>query len=160
MAKNVEYKTEIQPGTRVKGQVRGAEDLWVGGRIDGKIDLEGTLVVDTTGVIKADIRAERVVVAGVVVGNVHASHIIEVTSDGRVQGDLRATTIRVDEGARISGALDAGEPGERPVRVASARPTVVVPVEEPPRPATPNLMVVGSPLEERRRKRVVVKKRS
>ncbi len=149
--------TEILAGTRIKGRVQGGEDLLVRGRIEGHIDLEGTLSIEEGAVIKAEVRAQRVTISGTLVGNVHASQMIEVTASGRVQGDLRSPTVRIEDGARFSGLLEVGD---------------VFQVEIAPRAKSPQdsggskkkSQVAGfvpAPMskDERRRKRIVVKKR-
>lgn len=153
--RNSTERTEIQSGTRVTGRVEGSEDVLVAGRLEGSVALEGTLTVDNGGVVKADVRAQRVVVAGTVVGDVTASGAIEIAASGRVKGDLRAPVVRIDDGARLSGLLEVGEVeavevAPRPARARAETPAAPVAGFVPAAPAQ----------EERRRKRVVVKKRS
>lgn len=150
-------RTDILSGTRIKGRVQGNEDIHVLGRIEGQIELEGRLTVEEGGVVKAEVRAERVVVSGTVVGNLTASDSIELTATGRVQGDLRAPTVRVAEGARFSGLLEVGDVSRIEV---SPRPAAR-PAEESPKKKTQvtGFAPASTPQDERRRKRVVVKKR-
>lgn len=152
-------RTDILAGTRIKGRIQGNEDIHVLGRVEGQIELEGRLTVEEGGVVKAEVRAERVLVSGTVVGNVTASDAIELTATGRVQGDLRAPTVRVAEGAKFSGLLEVGdvsriEVAPRPAALA-AEPTE----KKKKKAQVTGFVAAATPQDERRRKRVVVKKR-
>lgn len=149
-------QTEILAGTRIKGRVQGGEDLVVRGRIEGHIELEGTLNIEEGAVIKAEVRAQRVTISGTLVGNVQASQMIEVTPSGRVQGDLQSPTVRIDDGARFSGLLEVGD-----VARVDVKPRVQV---QDTSSSKKNVQVAGFvpaqvSKDERRRKRIVVKKR-
>ena len=155
-----ESRTEIQAGTRVKGKIQGSEDLWVAGRVEGSVELDGALTVAPGGVVKAEVRAVRVTVSGTVVGDVSASEIIELTAQARVQGDLRAPAVRVDDGAKLNGLLEVGdvsrvELSPRPA-APKARPE---PLEERAKTTITGFVPTAGVQDERRRKRVVVKKR-
>jgi len=60
------------------------------GRVDGRIDLQRTLVVAPSGIVKAEVKVKNAIVSGVVVGNIHASESIEITREGRMVGDIYA----------------------------------------------------------------------
>lgn len=154
---NTDGRTDILAGTRIKGRVQGNEDLHVAGRVEGSVELDGRLVVEEGGVVKAEVKAHRITVSGTVVGNLTASELIEITASGRVQGDLRAPTVRVDDGARFSGLLEVGDVSRIEV---TPRPAAR-PAPEPAKKKTQVTGFVPAPAaqDERRRKRVVVKKR-
>ncbi len=146
-------QTEIQAGTTIKGLVQGNEDLLVAGRIEGRVELEGRLVVEAGAVLKAEVRAHQVSIVGTVVGNVTASEVIEIAAGGRVQGDLRAPTVRIDDGARLSGLLEVGDVSRIQVAPRAKESKAAR------KAAAANLAAAPAPSDDRRRKRVVVKKR-
>ncbi|MCA9552115.1 MAG: polymer-forming cytoskeletal protein [Myxococcales bacterium] len=161
---NSDTRTEIQAGTKVKGKVQGSEDLWVAGRVEGSVELDGALTVAPGGVVKAEVRAVRVTVAGTVVGDVTASELIELTAQARVQGDLRAPTVRVDDGAKLNGLLEVGDVSRVEVAPRPAAPKTTQPQARPEPPeahhkTTVTGFVPNAVQDDRRRKRVVVKKR-
>lgn len=196
-----EVGTRIAPDFLLKGKISGDEDMVVAGRLEGSLELAGTLYVEPSGVVKADLRVERAVIAGVVVGNVEASESIQIAPEGRVMGDLHAPRVSIAEGARYAGAVDMGDLGERGVfdEAKTQVPRPAARVRMPPevvaerraapapvllsdeaagrsRPPTPTIIepsrstvgLVSSPStrpqpsenDPRRRKRIVVKKRS
>jgi cytoskeletal protein CcmA (bactofilin family) len=187
MPKNNEVTTRIAPGAELRGKVSGSEDLSVGGRLEGALHLEGTLIVEPEGIVKADVLVARAVIAGIVVGNVEATESIHIDAGGRVKGDLHAPRISIVEGARFAGTIDMGEVAARPVEEARtmierprtapvARPPVVrtpPPAQKPivfegAVPARPSVSgetayvapVASTRPGDARRKRIVVKKRS
>lgn len=138
--------TVIGESILVNGKLEGEEDLTVRGRVHGSITLTKTLIVEPTGVVKADATVRNAIVSGVVVGNITASESIHLTREGRMVGDMSSPRVIIVEGAAFRGHVDMGvvaEPklGERPagrlhpVAVASrlplARPSA------PPKPPPP-----------------------
>lgn len=106
-----EHGAVIAAGTIVKGRLIGDEDLVVAGRVEGRVEIRGRVVIEEGAVVAADVVADEVHIAGLVVGRVEASRRILISASGRVAGDLHAPALRVDPGARIRGAveMDDGE---------------------------------------------------
>jgi cytoskeletal protein CcmA (bactofilin family) len=111
---------------RVKGDIRGTEDLLIDGSVEGMIQLEGRkLTVGTTAKLTADINARDVVVYGYVKGNVRATGRIEIKKDGSVIGNLTTAQIMIEDGADFKGTIEidrsAKEAGENvSLRAAAA----------------------------------------
>ncbi len=90
----------------IKGEVTGDEDLVVEGRVDGRIELKNhQLTIGPNGDVKAEIAAKQVVVIGRIAGNVIATERVEVRETGRVDGDLVAPRLLIQEGAQVNGAI-------------------------------------------------------
>jgi len=108
-----ELSSEIAPpdGTKigksivVKGEIQGEEFLTVEGTIEGKIDLKNGILVNKTGVIKADINASSINISGKIIGNILASEKVEVKESGYIVGDIKAPRIIVNDGAVIQGKI-------------------------------------------------------
>ncbi|MDR0967139.1 MAG: polymer-forming cytoskeletal protein [Myxococcales bacterium] len=99
----------IAEATCVKGSVRGAADLVVLGRVEGQIRLDKGLFVQATGVVKADVVAESVIVQGVLVGDVIATQSVQITAEGRVVGNVSAPRFSMAEGALYRGHVETDE---------------------------------------------------
>lgn len=133
--------TVIGPSILINGKLTGDEDLTVRGRVEGELSLTRTLIVEPSGVVKANVTVKNAVVSGVVVGNIQASESVELTHEGRMVGDIRAPRVIIVDGASFRGRVDMGElpPGRSlPERTASRpqlRPTVRSLPPPPPRPA-------------------------
>ena len=121
--------TVIGESVKIRGNLRGDEDLHVLGRVEGSLDLDRTLVVAESGIVKAEVKVRNAVISGVVVGNIHASESVEITREGRMVGDIEAPRVIIVDGASFRGNVDMGDMG-RPVE----RRPVERRVAPPPRP--------------------------
>jgi len=94
-------------GIFIRGEVRACEDLTLGGRVEGTIDVPGhVLTIGEHAQIAAEIRAKTVVVAGSVTGNLEATDQVVVDDRGAVEGDIVAPRVVMIEGARFDGRID------------------------------------------------------
>jgi len=114
--------TVIGQSILISGKLSGDEDLTVRGRCEGELTLTRTLIVETSGVVKANVAVKNAIVSGVVVGNINATESVELTKEGRMVGDIRAPRVIIVDGASFRGRVDMGE--VEPGRINSARPTL------------------------------------
>ena len=96
----------IGMGLFIKGELRGEEDLIIEGRVEGEIALKKHLVIESTGVILADIQTENITIKGEMRGNMKASQKVEIHADARVVGDISAPRVVIEPGARFKGHID------------------------------------------------------
>ena len=80
--------TIIGESILISGSLNGDEDLTVRGRVEGTLTLTKTLVVEPTGIVKAEVQVKNCVIAGAIVGNVTATESVEITKEGRMVGDI------------------------------------------------------------------------
>jgi cytoskeletal protein CcmA (bactofilin family) len=119
-------KTSVLPvGMTLTGDIEGDEDLVVLGRVEGAIQLDAALVIESGGAVRGAVRARTVTVRGVLVGDAHAEETIWVEDGARLVGDLVGPRVKVMDGARFRGHVRVLSP-ERPG-------PVVVPPPAPPR---------------------------
>jgi len=91
----------------IKGEVSAREDLTIGGRIEGKVEvLEHVVRVGREAQVHASISARAVLVEGTVKGNITASERIELLEHGSVEGDIAAPKVAMAEGAQFRGKID------------------------------------------------------
>ncbi len=91
------YDAYFQGTFTIKGSLK------VDGRLDGSI-VDGKMVtVGKTGKIKGDVSCEQAIVLGEIKGNINALENIEVMSGSRVEGDLKAPKITLEEGSFFNG---------------------------------------------------------
>jgi cytoskeletal protein CcmA (bactofilin family) len=95
----------------VKGEVTGDEDLLIQGTVDGSVDLEQhSVVVGREGRVHADVKGRVITVEGEVEGNLLAKEQIILRSSARVEGDIKAPRVVLDDGANFRGLVDMGPP--------------------------------------------------
>jgi len=103
----------IGPSITVKGEVSGDEDLLIQGKVEGSINLkERAVTVGQDGHVKADIEGRVVSVQGKVEGNLLALEQVILTSSAKVQGDIKAPRVVLEDGATFRGMVDMGESSE------------------------------------------------
>jgi len=99
----------LGPGVAWKGSIGGSGGVRVEGAFDGDIHLRGMLVVGETGRITSEqIRANVVIVAGALQGNITAQKV-EIRATGRVWGDVITAAFSTEEGAFLRGQITMEE---------------------------------------------------
>jgi len=87
------------------GSINGAGGVRIEGAFEGEIALRGMLVVGETGRVTCEnIRANAVIVAGAVRGNI-TTEKLEIRASGRVWGDVVTTAFVTEEGAFLRGQI-------------------------------------------------------
>lgn len=103
------FDTLIGAGCKIQGVLMPEQSLRIDGFVEGDVRAGGkqqvSVVVGPQGRIKGNIHAHRVVVAGTVQGDIHASERVELQSQCRVEGDIRYGSIAVEHGACLLGLL-------------------------------------------------------
>ena len=121
--------TRIAPGTEVHGEIRGATEVVIEGRVVGDIELEAALFVAPQGAVEGDVFARSVRIAGKVTGNVRARDRVEILATGALEGDVAATQVILAEGAFFKGKVEmrSGVPKEPRAAVEAAAPGAATP---------------------------------
>ena len=90
----------------IKGEISGAESLFIDGRVEGTINIpENRVTIGRNGVVVADVNAKEVVIMGKVQGNVICGDRLDIRSDGSVTGDVVVQRISVEDGAILKGSV-------------------------------------------------------
>jgi len=122
----------------IKGEITGAEALYIDGRIEGKITLsDNRVTIGRNGMVQADINAREVVVMGKVNGNIECSDRVDIRSEGVVNGNVSTVRISVEDGAVLKGGIQvkSGEQKQQNQAQPQAKaPEIPKPsVAEPPK---------------------------
>ena len=87
------------------GSINGSGGVRIEGAFEGEIAMRGMLVVGETGRVTCqDVRANTVIVAGAVRGNI-TTQKLEIRGSGRVWGDVVTTAFVTEEGAFLRGQI-------------------------------------------------------
>jgi len=98
----------------IKGEVSGAESLFIDGRIEGTISFpENRVTIGRNGVVAANITAKEVVVMGKVQGNVDCADRLDIRSEGVLTGDVITHRFSVEEGAVLKGGVEVRNPEKK-----------------------------------------------
>lgn len=104
---------------KVKGTISGNENLVIEGTVDGSIDLpQNDLTIGESGQVVANLDAKTIKVDGQVTGDISGSEKVVISKSGRVQGNIVAPRVTLEDGAKFKGSIDM-DPGSD---VAAAKP--------------------------------------
>lgn len=97
----------IGKAIRIKGELHGEEDLVIEGKVEGTIALKKNhLILERSAVITAHVEVENITIKGQMNGNTVASSKVEITSEAKVIGDIKAPRVVMSEGAKFKGAVE------------------------------------------------------
>lgn len=97
--------TLISEGCKIKGAITGRGNFMINGEVDGECDIEGTVTLAKDGLWRGTIKADSVIVAGTIEGDVYAAIGVEIGDTARISGTVSGASIAVAEGAIVEGAM-------------------------------------------------------
>ena len=95
----------LGPTLRFKGELHADEELLIKGQIEGSITHSQRITVCGEGVVKANIRAQTIVVEGTVEGDLQADKAIQIKDTARLKGNVHAPSVSIVEGAQFNGGV-------------------------------------------------------
>jgi cytoskeletal protein CcmA (bactofilin family) len=98
-------ETIIDAATRLKGDIKGEDDLQIQGVVEGSVQTTAKVVVAQGGLVQGPISGHEVQVFGTVEGDVHVRGQFLLGPSGKVQGDVRASHIKVEDGGILQGKV-------------------------------------------------------
>ena len=91
----------------IKGEVSGAESLYIDGRVEGTMNLaDNRVTIGRNGSVTANINAREVVIMGTVKGNIECTDRLDIRSEGSLTGDVISQRISVEDGAVLKGSVE------------------------------------------------------
>jgi cytoskeletal protein CcmA (bactofilin family) len=109
-APTVERVTSVLgSGILWQGKLHGAGGVRIEGTFEGEVAIKGMLVVGESGRVTCEnVRANTVIVAGAVKGNITAEKL-EIRASGRVWGNVTVVAFATEEGAFLRGQVKMEE---------------------------------------------------
>jgi cytoskeletal protein CcmA (bactofilin family) len=104
-----DFDTILPPDVDFSGTLNFEKSFLIQGKISGKINARGILVIDRDAVVDADISASRVVIRGSVKGNVTAFEKVELAGTGVLQGNVNTPKIMMETGCLFNGVCTMDE---------------------------------------------------
>lgn len=113
----------IGPGMRVVGDCEVEGALRIEGSVQGNIRAGKAVVVGRDGVVEGDISTQDAVVAGTVRGTLRADSRLEVQATSRIEGQIVAAKLQLEEGAILNGTVQMGNASSPPPESSSSPST-------------------------------------
>lgn len=99
--------SSIGEGSVFSGKFFVHGSFQVDGKFEGEIRTEEHLYVGETGKIKTEvIRAKKITVAGVVLGDIEALEEVKLLSTGRILGNISAPQLMMEPGVVVKGTIN------------------------------------------------------
>ena len=103
----------IGPGMRVVGDCETDGTIRIEGMVEGSVRAGKAVVVGKDGVVSGDIATQDAVISGTVTGTLVADSRLELQATCRIEGDVRARRMQLEEGAIFNGTVHMGESSDR-----------------------------------------------
>lgn len=99
----------IGEGTVIEGTLRSESDVRVSGRVVGNLDVDGKVIVAKEGSINGELVAASADIAGDVQGQINIKELCVLKGAARVDADIKAARLVVEEGATFNGQCEMGQ---------------------------------------------------
>lgn len=109
------------PGSRIEGNLEVEGEVRLQGSIQGKVTGSGVVTIGEQATLQANVFAPTVIVQGTVRGEIHARDRLELHKSAKVQGLIRSSRLRIDDGAQFEGECKMA-PAAEPAKVAPQPP--------------------------------------
>ncbi len=93
----------------IEGNIRSEENLTIEGFMKGNVKIEKhSFGVGSKGRFEGEIRANNVLISGLLHGKVNATGKVEITKNADFYGAIKADSIAIEEGAFFKGEIELG----------------------------------------------------
>lgn len=100
----------IGPGMKVVGDCETDGTVRIDGVVEGAVRAGKAVVVGKDGRVKGDITTQDAVISGTVQGTLSAESRLELQATARIEGEVRARRMQLEEGAVLNGTVQMGAP--------------------------------------------------
>ena len=98
----------IDQGSEFSGKLNFKDTVRIDGRFEGEIASENTLIVGESGSVTASIKSQVVIISGEVHGEITAGGQVVLHKTARVDGNIHAPRLVVEDGAVVTGRVEMG----------------------------------------------------
>lgn len=109
----------IGPGMRVIGDCETEGSIRIEGEVRGAVRAGKAVVIGRDGLVQGDVHTQDAVVSGTVLGSVIAVSRLELQATSRIDGDIQARRLQLEEGAVLNGSVQMKDVPEATPRGAT-----------------------------------------
>ncbi len=99
----------IGPGMKVVGDCETDGTIRIEGSVKGSVRAGKAVVIGKEGHVEGDITTQDAVISGRVHGSLVAESRLELQATCRIEGEVRARRMQLEEGAILNGTVQMGE---------------------------------------------------
>jgi cytoskeletal protein CcmA (bactofilin family) len=134
----------IGPGMEVVGECQTDGTIRIEGTVQGTVRAGKAVVVGKDGMVEGDVFTQDAVISGRVRGTLIAESRLELQATCRIDGEVRARRMQLEEGAILNGMIQMGESFREPQ--AAVAPPIEPPIEPAPTEAPPTELASPNPV--------------
>ena len=92
----------------IEGKIHGTGHVRIAGQFKGDVNVEGDLTIEKGAKLTGGVKAQKIIIAGELDGNVEMAQRVELLETGVLNGDLKAQSFTVATGSRMRGSVEFG----------------------------------------------------
>ncbi len=112
VASNSPKESLIASDLTIEGKIEGAGNVRIAGRFKGDVIVQGDVTIEVGAKVTGGVRANTVVIAGELDGNIDGAARVELLQSGMMSGDVKAGTFTVAAGSKMRGQVEFGWEGK------------------------------------------------
>ena len=97
--------TLISEGCKIEGLLTGSGNFMINGEVEGECDIDGSVTIARGGYCKGLLKADAIIVAGTMDGDIVSSGQVEISDTTKISGTVSGEAIAVAEGAVVEGVM-------------------------------------------------------
>ena len=109
----VRKESLIASDLTIEGKIEGSGSVRIAGKFNGDVNVQGDLTIESGAKLTGAVRANVVIVAGELEGNIEGAVRVDLQQSGVITGDVKAGSLTVAAGARMRGQAVFGWEDER-----------------------------------------------
>ncbi len=110
MAKNYDSEISILSGdVQFEGKLKSSGNMRIDGEFDGELIVDGNLTLGEKSKTKGFVKAINITCMGEVLGNIEVEEKLIFESSAKVEGDISAKILVINEGATFKGRSNTNE---------------------------------------------------
>ncbi len=107
--------TCLSKTSEISGSLHAEGFLHVDGVIHGTVEVQGDIEISETGLIEGpEVRGRNIILRGVIKARVVAEQKLVLSRTARLEGDVIAGALEIEEGALYTGYIQTGDAKELP----------------------------------------------
>ena len=98
----------IGHGMKVVGDCVTTDTVRIEGSVEGSVQADKAVVIGKDGRVTGDVLTQDAVIAGTVTGMVQVHSRLELQSTCKIDGEIHAASLKLDEGGAVNGTVAVG----------------------------------------------------
>ena len=95
----------VGEGVTITGNIKANNEVTIQGSVEGDIE-SNSVLINRTGSVKGKIKTKKMTVEGKAEGEFNIDEILNIKSEGKIDGKVAYGGIQIDEGGKLSGEIN------------------------------------------------------